>query len=320
MNSDVIKTIFFYDDSHGNKVIENQNGDIQERSKEEVLNEIQYKISCNIILNYTVVRDQNLVTYQLNQEGGTVNLRMRLFDEVLPPLRNILRAVPRKVANTNRRDSIKITINEENSHVSYFSDQCVESKEISKNGEEVIDYIRCLKNNKEIISSIRDGKGNLCYIFETVEHEKFKIYVREDNKKVVAELDKLVTAKVKSKNKKRFPFFSGLVLCGLGVTFALLKNPSVQEKIQKIQEQSMEQKEANALLDKNFYRIESLYTRFKTSRLSEEEILELNDRLSEVLTYLHAIESKDECVGILEKYADDINIRLYTNYEGTKRR
>ncbi len=319
MNSDVIKTIFFYDDEHGNKTIENQDGEIRERSKEDVLQEIEYKIKSHVILNYTVIRDQNLVTYQLNQEGGAVNLRMNLLDEILLPLRNTLRAVPRKVADTSKGDSIRITMTNETCYVTYLSDQCVTSKEMNKDGEEVIEYIRCLKNNKEIVNSIRDGEENLCYTFETVEHEKFKIYVRKENQKVVEELDKLITGKVKKNDKKKLAFLKGIVLCELGIAgFLLLKNPSVQEKIEKIQEHSMEQKEAAALLDKNFYRIQSLYSRFKTSRLSEEEMLELSSKLSEVLTYLHAIESKDECVAILESYVEDMS--LSTDYKGTRRR
>lgn len=319
MNSDVIKTIFFYDNSQGNKTIENQDGEIRERSKEEVLNDIQNKIRNHILFSYTVIRDQQLVIYQLNQEEGVVNLRMSLFDESLPALRNILSAIPRKVLeDSNKKNVIKITIAEESCHVSYFSNRSVISKEL-KEAEEVIDYIQCLKNNNEIISAVRDGNENLRYVFETVEQEELKIYVRLENKKVVEALDSLVSEKIKNKNKKKWPIFTGMVLCG-GLAMLLSKNPKVQETVQSMHEKSMEQKEATALLDENFYRIKSLYSRFKTSELSEEEKMELNNRLSEVLTYLHAIESKDECVGILEKYADDIWSSLTIESIGTRKK
>ena len=98
MNDDVIKTIFFYDKSHADKTIESRNGDVCERSREEVLDEIKRKIRGHVILNYTVIQDSKIVTYQLKQEEGIVNLRMNLFDEMLPTLRDILRPVPRKIA------------------------------------------------------------------------------------------------------------------------------------------------------------------------------------------------------------------------------
>lgn len=314
MNSDVIKTIFFYDENHNDKAIENRAGDIQERSKEEVLNEIQNKIREQVILSYIVVRDGNLVTYQLKQEGGTVNLRMSLFDSVLPELKNILNPIPRKVADAKKRDSIRITIGEETCRVSHFTDQCVTSKEISKNGSEVLDYIRCLKKNNEIISSIRSGENTFCYIFETKEYDKFYIYVSANNEEVVEKLNKLATVKVK--NKKKLAKVAGMVLCGFGLTFALLKNPSFHEKAQKIHDKIVEKREANELLENNFYRIKSLYMQFKTSELSEEEMLELNSKLSEVLTLLHAVESKDECVGILERYEEEIR----KSYQSNRRR
>ncbi len=319
MNNDVIKTIFFYDNSQGNKTIENHDGEILERSKEEVLNEIQNKIRNHIFLSYTVIRDQQLVTYQLNQEEGAVNLRMGLFDESLPALRTILSAIPRKVLeDSNKKSTIKITISEESCHVSYFLNQNVSSKELQE-PKEVIDYIQCLKNNNEIISAIRDGNENLRYVFETSEQEEFKIYVRVENKKVVEALDSLVSAKIKKKNKKKWPILTGMVLCG-GLAMLFSKNPKVRETVQSIHEKSMEQNETTALLDKNFYRIKSLYSRFKTSELSEEEKLELNNRLEEVLTYLHAIDSKDECVGILERYADDICPSLSIESTGTRKK
>ena len=218
--------------------------------------------------------------------------------------------------NTNKKSSIKITIGNGTCYASYFSDQCVTSKEISNGAEEVISYIRCLKNNNEIVSSICDGKENLCYIFETTEHEKFKIYVRAEEEEIVQKLNELVVIKVKNKNKKKLAMFTRLTLCGFGVTFFLLKNPSFQQKVHKVHESIIEQRQASELLEDNFFRIKSLYMRFKTSELSDEEMYELNSKLSEVLTFLHAVDSKDECVGILERYAEEIGM----SYHGTRQR
>lgn len=328
MNSDVIKTIFFYDDKeHGKMAIENQKGEMKRRSKEDILNEIQRKVG-SIFLNYTVVKDQNLITYQFHQENGSVELRVGASDEALPNLRKILSELSRKVIQEEKpKDRITVTIGDEGTFIFYTSNQETTSEEIDRDATDIIGYIRCLKNNNEITSSFRDGKENLCYTFETIEGEKIKIYVRRQNEEMVKRLDELASVKIKKQSKKGLfkiaSISAGVVLCATtGVV--LFAKPSIGrdivEGVQTIHQKHEEQNEAYELIESNLPRIKSLYRRFNQNELSEEEVLELRNKVNKVLTYLQEIESKDECISTLEKYAEEVESYFTTSYRGTIRR